>query len=363
MIDVSKFPPPRAIESLFACERIGVFGATGSAAEVESLLGSRQKKIQAYFDNAPQKQGTVFRGLQVQSPASAASFVKDGGAIVIAAAYQVEIAAQLTEMGIPAARIFPFVSSMFAPHFGRAAIEPHISQINNLLPRLADDASREYVENLIRFRWTMNPLDLKRNPKLKGFYLYDQAGLGPHKGDHLVDCGAYNGDTVKAFMTRLDSDATMTAVEPLSSNFEELKAYIASMNWTGKVTPVRGAVGEEPGETFMSSAVDSTDPRAHTATKTGEKVPVQTLDTLLSDAAKVDYVKIDIEGDEPKVLKGARGLLNKHKPDLAVAGYHLPEHLWTLPILLDSLQPGYKIFVGHHPSAPYECEFFCSARV
>src|SRR6185295_17255991 len=127
MIDVSKFPPPRAIESLFSFERIGVFGATSGAAEVESLLRSRQKNIQAYFDNSPQKQGTSFRGLEVQAPAKAASFVKEGGAIVIAAAYQVEIATQLTEMGIPAARIFPFVSSMFAPHFGQSAVEPFVS--------------------------------------------------------------------------------------------------------------------------------------------------------------------------------------------------------------------------------------------
>ena len=45
--------------------------------------------------------------------------------------------------------------------------------------------------------------------------------------------------------------------------------------------------------------------------------------------------------------------------DLAVAAYHAPDHLWRIPALLDALCPGYRIYLGHHPAAAYECELFC----
>lgn len=365
-IDVAAFNQPRSIKDLLRFERIAIFGASPAAAEVEALLNHHGKTVAHYFDNSAAKQGTEFRGHKVRPGLAAKAFAAEGGAIVIAAAYQREIAQQLThDLSIARTQIFPFVSHMFAGHFGRDAIEPYLPRIAHLLSRAADDASRRYVEALVRFRWSMDPTALERNPHLTGFYRYDHADLGPRAGDHIVDCGAYTGDTAQEFLDRLSGDATLTAIEPLSRNFGTLTNWIAARDAASKVTAVHAAVGARHGVTSIASGDGPADPRARIGANdhAEELATVETLDRLFADKrAKVDYVKIDIEGFELEALDGARNLIRSSAPDFAIAGYHKPEHLWEIPERLDAIKPGYRIFIGHHPSAVYECEFFCTAR-
>lgn len=363
-LDLSCLPAPRDLSDLLGFDRIAIFGASPAAQEVLALLGDYGKSVEYYFDNNAAKHGKPFMGRPVFPAAKAAEFAEGGGAIVIAAAYQAEIAEQLAyDLSIPSSRIFPFVSRMFAGHFGRRAVEPYLENLERLIARVADDASRRYIADLVLFRWTMNPLELRRNPQLKGFYRYDHPALGPFPGDHIVDCGAYTGDTAEAFLKRVGENARVTALEPLARNYDQLVAWVEQHGISEKVTPVRAAVGRACGTATIAAGDDPSDPRAHVNNGAGEEVPVETLDHLFAGHLRdVDYLKIDIEGFELDALEGARALLRESAPNLAVAGYHKPEHLWQIPELIDAINPGYAIFVGHHPSAPYECEFFCTAR-
>lgn len=363
-LDLSCLPAPRDIGDLIGFDRIAIFGASPAAQEVVQLLADYGKTVDRFFDNNAAKHGKPFLGRPVLPAAKAVEFADAGGAIVIAAAYQAEIAEQLIhDLSIAPPRVFPFISRMFAGHFGARAVEPYLGEIDRLIARVADEASRRYIVDLARFRWSMNPLDVRRNPQLKGFYRYDHPALGPFPGDHIVDCGAFTGDTAEAFLKRVNEDAHVTAIEALARNFGELSAWVDRHDIADKVTPVHAAVGRAPGTVTMAAGDDPADPRAHVVGGTGETVRVETLDRLLADQLhKVDYLKIDIEGFELDALEGARHLLRESVPNLAIAGYHRPEHLWQIPALLDEIRPGYSIFVGHHPSAPYECEFFCTAR-
>ncbi len=65
---------------------------------------------------------------------------------------------------------------------------------------------------------------------------------------------------------------------------------------------------------------------------------------------KPTFISMDVEGVELEALKGSEGLLKKSKPDLAVCVYHTPNHIWDIPLYLDSLNLGYKFILGiiHH---------------
>lgn len=363
MLDLASLPPPRGLEALIAHERFGVFGASAAAGEVERLLADHGKHIALYFDNDPAKHGAPFRSRTIFPGADAARFTREGGAVIIAAAFQIEIAGQLKAMGADMSRVFPFISRMFAGHFGRTAIEPNWPQITWLMTRVADEPSRRYIADLVRFRWTLDPLALRPNPCVKGFYAYDHPALGPKPGDHIVDCGAFNGDTAAAFLERLEGRATITAIEPLARNFEALSSWIKRAKASEKVSAVHAAIGARRGAIAIEAGGDAIDPRAHVGDGAGEIARVETLDALFSGRHEcVDYVKMDIEGHEHAALDGARALIHAAKPDLAIAAYHLPGDLWALPAHLDTIAPGYALFVGHHPRAPYECEIFATAR-
>ncbi|MFC4162787.1 FkbM family methyltransferase [Epilithonimonas zeae] len=63
-----------------------------------------------------------------------------------------------------------------------------------------------------------------------------------------------------------------------------------------------------------------------------QKVEVRPLDELNHNLKKLDFIKIDVEGNEMQTLRGARKTIEKYKPILMVEmeQRHHQENLWTL---------------------------------
>ena len=359
-IDFPDLGVPRDVTALAMFRRAVLFGAGASAFEVQKVLDRFGIEIIAYADNSAAKQGTTFRDRPVIAPEAIEPLADGTTAIIIASVYQREIAEQLKALGAPPGIVFPFVSNMFAGHFGRAGFIQADAAFDALAGRLADDASRAYLAALTAYRWTMNPLHLERNPLVGGFYDYRDARLGPHSGDHIVDVGAYDGDSAIAYLNRLDGAARVSALEPLPQNLTALQKTIDAHAHGAAITPVPFGAGGEPATAEIDSEDDTPDARATLRGKAGARqaIRIETLDRLFAND-KVDFIKIDIEGHDPAALEGARMILTRDRPGLAIAAYHAAEHLWRIPALLDALCPGYRIHLGHHPAAAYECELFC----
>ncbi|GGG60299.1 FkbM family methyltransferase [Epilithonimonas arachidiradicis] len=63
-----------------------------------------------------------------------------------------------------------------------------------------------------------------------------------------------------------------------------------------------------------------------------QKVVVEPLDELSLNLKKLDFIKIDVEGNEMQTLRGARKTIEKYKPILMVEmeQRHHQENIWTL---------------------------------
>ena len=75
---------------------------------------------------------------------------------------------------------------------------------------------------------------------------------------------------------------------------------------------------------------------------------------------KIDFIKLDIEGAEPEALEGARETIIKYRPQIAVCVYHRPEHIYSLMFYLNSLNLGYKFYMGHHRPCLYETVLYAT---
>ena len=64
--------------------------------------------------------------------------------------------------------------------------------------------------------------------------------------------------------------------------------------------------------------------------------------------SKVDFIKLDTEGAELDILKGAQNVISCQKPILAVSVYHKTEHIWTIAKYLKSIRPDYKFALRHY---------------
>jgi FkbM family methyltransferase len=353
---------PREASEIGEHDEAVLFGASQGAVDVESYLRDLGVGIAAYLDSDVRKQGTRRNGVPVLAPERVGDVLKPGMALVIASVYQREIAERLAALGVPASRVFPRLTAARAGHFGRAALAPRGVEIARILGLLADEESRAVYLGQVRFRWTMDPRTLRRNPLLEGPYLY--RGLGPRPGDLIVDCGACRGETVLDMDSRLGGHGRFLAVEPDPSNHAALLERCAPIIRQGRCKAVRCALGDRVGEIGFVTDDNPTLSRIAPLDQAAERVPLRTLDSLAdeTESGAAGFVKMDVEGCELEVLRGGAALLARDSPDLAVAGYHRSGDLWEIPLHLLALDPPYRVYAAHHHAALDEIEFFATRR-
>lgn len=74
-------------------------------------------------------------------------------------------------------------------------------------------------------------------------------------------------------------------------------------------------------------------------------------DALLDDAGILEeptFIKMDVEGAELSALKGAKKLIAKNHPKLAICLYHKPEDIYDIPIFIKQLDSSYKLYIRHY---------------
>jgi FkbM family methyltransferase len=166
-------------------------------------------------------------------------------------------------------------------------------------------------------------------------------------GEVFVDCGAFDGDTIRAILQRQPEFGRIFAVEPDRKNFVKLEAYVGSLapSIRDRITLHRCVVGAERGFVNFSD----TGGLGSRASATGElSVPSLPISELVDGQARVTYIKMDIEGAEPEALEGARFIIERDRPVLAVCVYHQPDHLWQLPLMMTALFPEYQMYLQCH---------------
>src|SRR5262245_59687119 len=126
-------------------------------------------------------------------------------------------------------------------------------------------------------------------------------------GDIVLDCGANVGSFSRFALQR--GASLVVAIEPEPLNVECLKRNLAPEIAIGKVIVVPEGVWSSDGH--FSLSIDQGNWAAHSmAIKRGGKtieVPVSKIDSMVQrlGLARVDYIKMDIEGAEREALSGA----------------------------------------------------------
>lgn len=134
------------------------------------------------------------------------------------------------------------------------------------------------------------------------------------EGDIIADVGAFVGVYTIALARRVGSTGKVIAFEPDVKNCALLRKHITLNNVSSSVEVHDIAVGDLHGLlNFHSRADAESHVIASDEFKAGrESVEVQskTLDEIFDDR-KVDIIKIDVEGYEEKVLRGAQSILRR----------------------------------------------------
>lgn len=143
-------------------------------------------------------------------------------------------------------------------------------------------------------------------------------------GDVVFDLGGHVGTSALLFSRLTGPAGRVFSFEPA---FFDVLSRNVIVNDADNVTVVPCAVAATPGEQefdVTDLGIDSRLAEPGSCTDGSVRVPVTSVDHFVAreDVARVDFMKLDIEGSEEEALVGAEQTLRRMRPRLSVASYH-----------------------------------------
>lgn len=221
-----------------------------------------------------------------------------------------------------------------------AYLKEHHAKIEAAFGLLADERSRTVFKGALDFCYTgrIEYLDAIESDKDEAF----RDILRLHNESYL-DLGAYRGDTADEFLRYTDGYSRIIAVEPNPKNYKKLCEHLADIHDAGAI---HAGIADREGVMYVSKGAGRMAALNH---ETGVEVPVTTVDAIGCDPS---YIKVDIEGMEAAMLRGAEKTLKKSKPKLNLAAYHRTGDFFGLILQLHEINPEYRIYLRKHPYIP-----------
>lgn len=143
------------------------------------------------------------------------------------------------------------------------------------------------------------------------------------EGGVVIDCGANIGSHTIGYSAKVGDHGTVIAIEAGKAAFECL--FENSKKFQAKVLCINCAVCEIHGgraiHTLDENNVGASTVNGETEENTDEnEVRTITLDGFVQDAdiKRVDFIKIDCEGYELKILQGAKSILKRFRPKMLI---------------------------------------------
>lgn len=189
---------------------------------------------------------------------------------------------------------------------------------------LSDTRSREVFDRVLAYRTGGDVTVLPEPDPLPEQYLPRDVPF-VSGAVRLIDCGAFDGDTVRAYLDAGVDLAAVAALEPDPASFERLVTELARHPGLESLAL---PLGISDATQQLSFSADGT---SGAAFDTDGPVTIQcvSLDALLR-GWRPTHVKMDIEGAEGDALRGMARIISEDRPALAVSVYHRPEDIWSL---------------------------------
>jgi FkbM family methyltransferase len=355
----NKFSIDKIKEEINNSKRVCVFGIGAiSYPIISSIRNFTDIKIDFLSDNDNGKWGKVFHNdLKCIAPQELEQY-KDDIAILVTTKHYKKIYEQLLNKGFKKLFVVTEYRLLNNEYFKNKQNVKRIKEnALKVMEILDDERSKEIMVTYIK-NWFDFDIDAVG---YEGIYTNDQyypSGIIKlNKDEIFVDVGAYDGDTVFDFIKKTNEEFdSIYAFELDKKNYAKMESSVNNLkiNLKQKIKLFNVGLLDEEKEVYYEtggSGMQSTFINViNTASDSGKTVRLS--DVLKNK--KVTYIKMDIEGSEPKALLGAEEIIRKNKPKMAICVYHKPAHLWEIPLYLKKIVPEYRIFLRHHTSLEYE---------
>ena len=159
------------------------------------------------------------------------------------------------------------------------------------------------------------------------------------RNKHIIDAGGYVGDTALLFSSYTDKSIHVFEASP--SNMDIIRETIR-LNQLENIVPVSKALGEKSGTATFSlgerNSCNSLVERPGYNYPDHIEVPVVTLDDYVRENnIEVGLIKVDIEGGEQLLLRGAVETIRTQHPILLISIYHSANDFFEIKPMIEKM--------------------------
>lgn len=225
----------------------------------------------------------------------------------------------------------------------REFILSNMDRIEKVASLLSDQESRDSLLRITAFRLG-HDLSYASYQSDEQQY-FNSLTLAKFNGSGItyIDCGAYNGDTYidlanhpqinikRAFLFEPDPQNFTNLVENTKGRKHDTFCLPMGVGEQYKMMNFTSGMGE-------SGAVQSSG---------NTSIAIVSLDEIF-DNSQIDFIKIDVEGGEASIFRGAKKVIERSRPVIAASLYHNPQDIWELPEILFEICEDYHFYIRQH---------------
>lgn len=313
----------------------------------------------AWVDNKVDLWTKSISGLVVMAPEDAVRRFGPSATFVVTVFNPSALMKQLSSLGCPRVVSYTLLywkyPEALIPYGGvqeAKDITTHAADIRKVYDLWGDEQSRREFVAQLEWRQSLDPKCLPQpNPACETYFPDDLVRVT--EKEVFVDCGAFDGDSVKSFLERVNySFEQVIPLEPDPGNCLKLKTSVSKLpdEVSRKISIHNVAVGAARERVRFAAHGTAGSGISETGTVEADCLP---LDEILEGILPT-YIKMDIEGAEPEALMGARRLLKQNSAVWAICLYHKGQHLWELPFFIASLSDGYQLYLRRYAEDCWE---------
>ncbi len=286
--------------------------------------------------------GHSFHGIRVKSFSEVKAMYPEFVIVLSFASNRPEVISMLREIDSEYDMYIPDMPIAGEEYFDREFYNANYEKIKEAYNLLSDSLSKRLYSSVVNYK-LFGKMELlleafSEKPELYSF-VSEKKSIKSY-----IDCGAYNGDTLKEALSYFRELEFALAIEPDPKNYKRLLKYTESLNDT-RIKALNSAVWSEcRGGDFKSSGNRNSTVSATASYEykiTG--IPLVSLDSL--ELSSADFIKYDVEGAELEALIGSEGLIEKERPVLLVSAYHRSEDVFSLLLYLREKHPSYTFYM------------------
>lgn len=209
--------------------------------------------------------------------------------------------------------------------------------------RMNDEFSSKIVklnDNLYYYNGYYLPVNQFDSSVFYSKYAIDElTTLDSVRNKDIIDAGGYVGDTALLFSSYTDKSIHVFEASP--SNMDIIRETIR-LNQLENIVPVSKALGEKSGTATFSlgerNSCNSLVERPGYNYPNHIEVPVITLDDYVRENnLEVGLIKVDIEGGEQLLLKGAVETIRTQHPILLISIYHSANDFFEIKPMIEKM--------------------------